>query len=208
MKNNELLDASTRVAFAAYLHDLGKFAERANIEQALVKDSSGHSTKEIHVQQYCPEYNGRRSHIHAAYTAIAMDVIEQYLPDIKTGNCTPFTSWRDGDAMRAGDSLINAAARHHRPETELQWIIAAGDRLASGFERSEFEDYNRAEEMGVKRNYKQSRQLTIFESIRLNGESGDDYKYRYPLQPLSPKSIFPSLAIDIEPDNDAKATDE
>lgn len=205
MEQTQLLDASTRVALAAYLHDLGKFSERADIAAGKTKDADGISLKDTHVQQYCPSYNNRHSHIHAAYTAIALDLIEPYLPDIKVKDCTPFASWKDGAAMRDGDSLINAAARHHKPETFLQWIIAAADRLASGFERNEFEDYNRAEEIGKKRNYKQTRQFVLFENIRLNKRAESD-KYRYPLKALSPASIFPELAEKIESNDDKTAT--
>ena len=209
MDKRQLASASARVALAAYLHDLGKFAERAGIEEASVKDSSGVSCKDIHVQQYCPKYQEHYSHIHAAYTAIAMDAIERFLPDIKAGDCTPFDSWRDSEALRQGNSLINAAAMHHKPESFLQWIVAAGDRLASGFERSEFEDYNRAEETGVThRGYKQARQLVLFENIRLARDTDASYKFRYPLKPLSPASIFPQLAKDVEPSGNKEAKKE
>jgi CRISPR-associated protein Csm1 len=207
MDRKQLTQASARVALAAYLHDLGKFAERAAIEQAAVKDANGVSLKDAHVQQYCPNFNGNYSHIHAAFTAIAMDVIERFLPDIKAGNCSPFDSWANPDALREGDSLINAAAMHHKPESFLQWIVAAGDRLASGFERSEFEDYNRAEEVGAtSRNYKQARQLVLFEAIRLQNKASATYEYRYPLQPLSPVSIFPQATKQVEPGDNKAAT--
>jgi CRISPR-associated protein Csm1 len=78
MKKHELLDASTRVALAAYLHDLGKFAERAGIAEGDIKNAKGVTVKDINKQQYCPNFNGRYSHVHAAYTAIAMDVIEKH----------------------------------------------------------------------------------------------------------------------------------
>jgi CRISPR-associated protein Csm1 len=208
MATSKLLSASTRVALSAYLHDLGKFAERAAIEEAQQKDKEGNTAKAIHVQEYCPHFNNRPSHIHAAYTAIAMDVIEESLPDIKAGDCQPFDSWQNRSALKDGDSMINAAARHHRPETFLQWIIATADRLASGFERNEFDDYNRAEEGGKKKNYKQTRQFVLFENIDLSDRQQSQDSYRYPLKALSPNSIFPDLAEKVEPDNDKQATNE
>jgi CRISPR-associated protein Csm1 len=90
----------------------------------------------------------------------------------------------------ADDSLINASARHHRPETFLQWIIATADRVASGFEREEFEKYNEAEdktETGL--NHYQARQLSLLEQIKVlkEGEkpeeiSSAELKYRLPLK--------------------------
>ena len=41
--NTERLAASTRIALAAYLHDLGKFAERARIPEADAKDDDGNT---------------------------------------------------------------------------------------------------------------------------------------------------------------------
>jgi len=46
------LVSSSRIALAAYLHDLGKFAERARIEDALVKDDQGITAKATNEQMY------------------------------------------------------------------------------------------------------------------------------------------------------------
>ncbi len=66
MKTTELQIASCRVALAAYLHDLGKFAERAKLE-------TNKERIETHEQMYCRrhEAGGRMwySHKHAAYAA-------------------------------------------------------------------------------------------------------------------------------------------
>lgn len=72
MTDTELLNASCRVALAALLHDLGKFAERANLEV-------GKERLEANLHQYARnnKAGGRQwfSHLHAAYTALAMDRI-------------------------------------------------------------------------------------------------------------------------------------
>ncbi|MEO6319408.1 MAG: hypothetical protein ABIR56_01930, partial [Polaromonas sp.] len=47
MNTQALLAASSRVALAAYLHDLGKFAERAGFE-------APKSDLDAHITQYCP----------------------------------------------------------------------------------------------------------------------------------------------------------
>jgi len=79
-----LLEQSCKIALAAFLHDLGKFAERAKIPVS-------QEELEANKQLYCPhrkQYTDDRgwfSHVHAAYTGIAMDIIEDYLPDL-TGN--------------------------------------------------------------------------------------------------------------------------
>lgn len=214
MTHDQLLAASSRVALAAFLHDLGKFAERAGFE-------APSSALDAHVQLYCPfktyEPGGTRgfhTHKHAAYTGLAFDVVEKNAPDLIQGDMAPFASRSsDGDIT---DSMINAAAAHHKPETFLQWVIATADRVASGFEREEFEDYNSAEDKNpiTGRNHYQARQWTLFESIQLN-DSGlpspstkNSDAYRYRLLAMSPRSIFPVSADSYEPNDDASAKAE
>lgn len=75
---NSLLEQSSRIALAAFLHDLGKFAERARIH-------IDPQTLEDNKQLYCPhpkaftDARGHFTHVHAAYTGLAMDLIEDYL---------------------------------------------------------------------------------------------------------------------------------
>lgn len=205
MTNQELLSASSRVALAAFLHDLGKFAERARITEAETKDSDGNKWRDLNVQLYCPQYNDRPTHIHAAYTAIGMDLLEQHLPDLVGNDMTPFAPWKDKDA---DDSIINAAAMHHKPGTFLQWVIASADRLASGFEREEFEVYNNSPDDEPKKpNHYTTRQWTLLEHIHL-GDRQETRDWRYPLKALSPESIFPVPAKSCEVANNATAQSE
>lgn len=206
MKNTRL-EASSRMALAAYLHDLGKFAERANIAVTQEKYA-------IHEQMYCKrnDKNGRTwySHKHAAYTALGFELIEEYMPALKGTDFSPFGSMHS--RSDADDSLVNASAMHHRPEGFLQWIVATADRAASGFEREEFEHYNEAEEgTETGKNHYQARMLSLLEQIRLDSKadiSPNGLKYRYPLSPLSPAGIFPQLREKCEPADNAKAQKE
>ena len=218
MRESNLLAATCRVALAAYLHDLGKFAERARIE--VPKDAL-----DAHKTQYCPfvpvkegSPARKHTHVHAAYTGLAFDVIEQSAPDLIQGDMHPFVnrSQLQADHTQATDSLINAAAAHHRPDTFLQWIIATADRVASGFERDEFDKYNESKdentETATGRNHYQARQLSLWEQIRLDGKTGKvtakDLKWRYPLAALSPTAIFPQKREQCEPGEDGKAQAE
>ena len=195
--NRNRLHASCRVALAALLHDLGKFAERARPEV-------NPEMLENNVHQYCPYHQqhsrdtGWFSHKHAAYTGLAFDQIERLLPNLRD-DAAPFGATPD-------DSLINAAARHHRPETYLQWLIATADRVASGFEREEFEQYNAAPEQTItKKNHYTARLLTLFEQIQSAvPEQPTAFLHRYRLKPMSPAALFPTTAQDYEPaDNDS-----
>ncbi|MDR2451817.1 MAG: type III-A CRISPR-associated protein Cas10/Csm1 [Candidatus Accumulibacter sp.] len=200
------LDASCRVAFAALLHDLGKFAERAAPEVARER-------LDAHVTAYCKWHEPGRyhSHKHAAYTALFMDEIEKAAPDLIRSEMLPFASRKENGDIT--DSLVNAAAMHHRPETLLQWIIATADRVASGFEREEFERYDAAEDKtATGRNHYQARQLTLFEQVSLAENrpvaTPANLRYRYPLKPLSPENLFPVRRDGYEPDDDESARKE
>lgn len=200
-----LLEQSSRIALAAFLHDLGKFAERARLPV-------NQEVLDANKQLYCPHHKkftddkGWFSHVHAAYTGLAMDLIEDYLPDLTGADFAPFGSWK---TKEADDSFINAAAKHHKPDTFLQWVIATADRVASGFDREEFEKYNDAEEgTSTGKNHYTARQLPLFEQIRLDSKDQQDYAYRYPLKPLSPNSIFPVIANQCEGNDDKAAQKE
>ncbi|MCK9606990.1 MAG: type III-A CRISPR-associated protein Cas10/Csm1 [Methylomonas sp.] len=205
MTISPLLEQSSRIALAAFLHDLGKFAERAKIP---VNQETLNANKHL----YCPhrkkhvDDKGWFSHVHAAYTGLAMDLIEECMPDLKGTDFAPFGSWKTKDV---DDSFINAAAKHHRPESFLQWIIATADRVASGFDREEFEQYNQAEEgTSTGKNHYTARQLTLFEQINKSNLDKHDFVYRYPLKPLSPDSIFPVKASGYEHNDKEKAQSE
>lgn len=181
------MSATCRVALAGLVHDLGKFAERAGLEVPKAE-------KETAEQLYCPrkgpdEFHWHWTHIHAAYTALAFDVIEKAAPDLVKGDMYPFSGRDAGEDIT--DSLVNAAARHHAPETFLQWIIATADRVSSGFEREDF----KLEGDGAKAevNYLTARLHSLLEEVRLpdcpaRPQAG---LARYPLKPLSPEGIFP-----------------
>lgn len=202
----ERLDAASRIALAAMLHDLGKFAERARPE-----DISGNEARLAdHEQMYCPrKMAGSKfwyTHKHAAWTALALDAIEPWLPPLKGVAVPPFASWGEPGVE---DSLINAAAMHHKPGTMLQWIIATGDRVASGFERSEWEKYNAAEDQPeTGRNHYQARMLSLFEQIEAPKLDATSLRYRYPLVPLSPEGIVPRLRQEVEPADNSVASRE
>ncbi len=204
--NTRKLGASCRIAFAALTHDLGKFAERAALQ---VDDDR----LKAHVTNYCRwhEQGKYHSHKHAAYTALFLDEIEKSAPDLIAGETAPFAGRKgEGDIT---DCIINAAAMHHRPETLLQWIIATADRVASGFEREEFEKYNQSEERADKtkktgRNHYQARLLPLCEQVRLERKDACAFDWRYQLRPLSPENLFPCRRDSYEPTADGTAQAE
>lgn len=205
MSVTDLMQASSRVALAALLHDLGKFAERARIEGDRDRLNS-------HVGNYCPfrKQGGYHTHKHAAYTALAWDLIEQRFPELVGDDVEPFAAW---NSPEVDDSIVNAASRHHKPETFLQWIVATADRVASGFERERFAEYNLAEDKTREgRTHYTARLLTLFEQIDLDEgkqkPARGELSWRYPLKPLSVEALFPVTASGYETDDNAAAQSE
>lgn len=204
MKRGDLHDASCRVAFAAFLHDVGKLAQRA-------KAFDADPRREANQQLYCPHHRahaqdpGYFTHLHAADTALALDALEPHLPELLSADPFPFAPMASANVT---DSVVNAAAAHHKPETFLQWVVATADRIASGFEREAWTKYNQAKERD---DFRTARLLVRFEeyggpealSARVTRE--DDFRFRYPLKPLSPAALMPEPK---RPRTEAEATAE
>ncbi|NPA27931.1 MAG: HD domain-containing protein, partial [Epsilonproteobacteria bacterium] len=152
------------IALAALLHDIGKFGQRADEKDSKIDDFDW--------QNFCPrDKNGNPTHKHAAYTAkILGDLIVEKQKDQK----------RIIKADSLNGKFIDISANHHKPQINEEWIIAAADRLASGFERETFKEYNEQVEEEINKNYKEQQLNHLFE------------KDKFPQDTLSPKNIFPT----------------
>ncbi len=98
------------IVIAAWLHDVGKFAQRADISELYDKNLEG---------QYCKttKYCGY-SHQHVVYTEGFINKYKFVLPET--------VNW---------EYVKNLAANHHNPSSYYDWIIAEADRLSSGSDR-------------------------------------------------------------------------
>lgn len=180
------MDATTlKVAMAAFFHDIGKFAD---------KDTLGVSEEYIdnNAGLYLPFFNGRYSHHHAVYTSAFIEQMKDLLPG-------EFNSPKWGE----GDSFINLAAGHHKPETPMQQIVTEADWLTSGIDRDQFDEM-RSGKIPVKA-YKKTRLLPLFEQLRNPGmDTLETFSYAYPLMPLSPVDIFPEKKAEAIQDDEKK----
>jgi len=165
-----------KIALAGFLHDIGKFIQRANfLTKEQINDLYNH-----HANRILPfnKTEKRHTHQHALYTAWFIQWFEKHLKQIS-------------EKLKTGEDFLNLSAKHHKPETPLQWIVAMADRVASGFDRDKFENYNL--EKGI-RDYRKTQLLTIFEQIFSKKKEISEFKFRYPLKKLSPENIFPEKA--------------
>lgn len=192
--NDESRNEFLKVAMAGLLHDVGKFAQRAGMEvgRGYADDNAGL------YQPYNRDQN-RHTHTHALFTAAFIERFAEWLPGMD-----------NRENARTGDSLINLAAMHHKPETPLQWIITQADRLSSGMDRQVFE----GEENGAGyREFRKTRLIPLAEEM-LRGEAFygkdtlDAYQHRFSLGEMSPAQIFPGRRGAVEPSDDAAAAKE
>ena len=118
MQRNKERFKSAEIVLAALLHDIGKFAQRAEHKFEF---------KDIEEQLFLPLKEGRPAYKHALYTLKFLEVFKDYLP--KPSN----------EFERADENYINFAAKHHKPENPYEWIIAEADRISAGMDREEAE---------------------------------------------------------------------
>ncbi len=98
------------IILAAWLHDVGKFAQRANRTELY--------RKELELTYCKVQKGGWYSHQHVIYTQGFLEKYRDVFPD--EINIT---------------NVIKLAASHHNPSTYEEWIVAQGDRLSSGADR-------------------------------------------------------------------------
>lgn len=98
------------IVLAAWLHDVGKFAQRADVSELYDKKLE---------EKYCkPTKYGGYTHQHVLYTEGFLSNYRDVLPDS--------VNW---------ENVKNLAANHHNPSSYYDWIIAEADRLSSGSDR-------------------------------------------------------------------------
>ena len=171
-------DTVLKIALAAFMHDIGKLVPRETL----------HISEEYinnHADLYQPFYQGRHTHLHAVYTAAFIEKMQDRLP--KELNQA---QWGEGDAF------INMAAKHHRPETPMQWVVTIADWISSGWDREPYDQ----ESQTSWRDYQRVRLVPVLEQLGAEPIAAQvECSYGYPLREISPTNIFPRLKREVEP---------
>ncbi len=176
-------ETTLKIGLAALCHDIGKFVEGG------MKLPTGYA--DANQQIYQPVWDSKYSHRHALYSAAFIEHYAEYLPAV----CNQ-PGWGDGD------SFINLAACHHKPETPMQSCITQADRLSAGLDRA---TYEQAEYIPFQR-YRSTRMVSILEALSPDEdrqnlfEKDENYTTNYSLAPLTPESIFPTAREKIDTD--------
>lgn len=109
------------IVLAAWLHDVGKFAQRAGIEKYKAKNMEGQLAKN--------QKGGWYSHQHVLYTYGFLESKKDVLPDSITVK-----------------NVIDLASYHHNPSTIEQQLISEADCLSSGSDRANLLSIDGAQE--------------------------------------------------------------
>ncbi|MBW1705826.1 MAG: type III-A CRISPR-associated protein Cas10/Csm1 [Deltaproteobacteria bacterium] len=172
--NKELLKG---ISIAGMFHDIGKFAERAYIIEPGDPDM---------VRQ---DYN----YGHAYSTELALkkifpeEILSHKLPNsMGVQECT----------------ILNLAARHHKPRHPYETIISEADRIASGHERAGSDEDSEFETSGRERK-SQVPLLSILGRVHLQDRATDpasrNMRYRIAIPPLE-NEMEQSIVFPVLPD--------
>ncbi|QQG66591.1 type III-A CRISPR-associated protein Cas10/Csm1 [Desulfobulbus oligotrophicus] len=149
--DKELLQA---ISLAGMLHDIGKFAERADAVES--------GDQDMIRQEY------RYSHAFHTEQALKLLFPEEQL-NKSFGDLTECT-------------VMNLAARHHKPRNVFELMITESDRIAAGHERAKG-DADSDYDTGGRERKSKTPMLSIMARIRLKKHadeqgSSDDWRYR------------------------------
>jgi len=159
------------VILGALLHDIGKFFQRSTSS-----DSELSSISKGMENMLCPSFQGKYTHRHVLFTS---EFCDRYLKNLPKG--------------LSKDSVTNLACYHHRPSNAKQEIIQKADRLSSGMEREEDEEYS-----GSPSSFRRVRLRPVMNEVHIEGrnlsEKGGTWAFH--LDDLHPEKAFPFLIHD------------
>jgi CRISPR-associated protein Csm1 len=176
------------VYLAALLHDIGKFYQRADENNAHRSKRLSESTKNLE-SVICPTIHGSYTHKHVLWTA-------QFFDDFKklfSGILTSFNV----------DEMMRLSSAHHNPWADnlFERIIQKADHYSSGADRSVVVEAWKDAEEEIDKNwdaYKRIRMRSVFEGI---GKTEEGWRYKLPLKEMAiDESYFPALDDKTNPD--------
>jgi CRISPR-associated protein Csm1 len=150
------------------LHDVGKFAQRAEADPETYR-----TLPNLH-EFAITDQRGQVSYHHAAYT---WQFIEEHL------------SWLTRIGNGEGN-IAQWAARHHKPSTVWDWVVAESDRLSAGMDRGHLD-----EAAGGWTSVQSARLIPLLARI---GGSTLSENFSLPMRPLAMDDrLFPQAASNI-----------
>lgn len=181
------IEEQYEIAFAALLHDIGKFKQRAfGGEEKYLSEE----TKKMEAY-ILPSYNGNYTHRHALWT------FDFFISDLsKMPKSTVLESL---DLER----IAKFSSQHHNPEKNtLSEIISIADKASAAMDRVYNEEYKRGE-------YLNTALKPVFSYISFNHSNiSPKSEYGYKLHRLdSERSVFPEKEIQVDKESYKKLYD-
>lgn len=127
----------------------------------------------------------------------AFDAIGRSAPELVKGDMTPFAAVAEGSS----DSIVDLIANGNRPQTFIQWIVAAAEAMALGTDLPDLVT-------GSVTVSPKTRLRCLLQEISLSGNERKVPTSGYALVPFSADASFPKPLGQIEPDDEAQAARE
>ncbi|MFM8680218.1 MAG: hypothetical protein ACKOGH_11485, partial [Alphaproteobacteria bacterium] len=137
-------------ALAAFLHDIGKFMQRAHRANGDLDAAAMARAPAV-----LPGFLGRSSHWHALWTDAFFA-----------------TMAGSGAALPAGlrwAQVRAAAAMHHNPQTPGEWIVAEANRIAAGLERKPRDEEAEDRDPGGASSFRGQSLRALFPAVTFGG---------------------------------------
>ena len=168
---NETNITKEEIVIAAWLHDVGKFAQRADVSELYNNQLEG---------RYCKTTkDGRFTHQHVVYTEGFLNRYKDVFPDNVNY-----------------EHIKTLAASHHNPSSYFEWIISQSDCLSSGSDRcnilgiAECENENQFDEEKEKLRFYEKPMIHILSTLRLDGRT-EPKKAFCKISELAEDSVLP-----------------
>ncbi|MFW5721488.1 MAG: type III-A CRISPR-associated protein Cas10/Csm1, partial [Bacteroidota bacterium] len=179
------------IYLGALIHDIGKFAQRADNKSWRHSDYIPERIKNM-ASSICPKDkdNNRITHIHALYSAAFIENHQKVFQ-----RCLNYGT----NEIKDLDTFIKLAASHHDPYSKYEKIIQKADILSSGSERTDKEAVDKSTGENKWDAFKTTRMVSVFESIHKGKKS---YSYQLPVNSISfdKNEFFPKKEYDQNPD--------
>lgn len=188
MSQRRLLPNCDEVALGAFLHDIGKFMQRAFGTTAEMSPRVRERERDI-----LPQFDGRSTHWHALWSDAFLDWVESerlpWPPDI------------DPDWVR------DCAVYHHKPLQNYAvlpggaatWLIAEADRLAAGMERKARDaEQEASDDRRTRDAYRRTALAAITARIDIGRGLPAQRDQAHPVGALGADSLMPVLRRDAE----------
>jgi CRISPR-associated protein Csm1 len=181
MSQRRELPNCDEVALGAFLHDIGKFMQRALGALAAMEPRVRQRERDV-----LPQFDGRSTHWHALWSDGFLDWVER--------ERLPWPSGIDPDWVR------DCAVYHHKPLQNYAvlpggaatWLIAEADRIAAGMERKSRDvAQEAAEDPRTRDAYRRTALAAITPRIAIGQGAPADRDQAHPLQPLAADALMP-----------------